>query len=285
MQDLAGFQMYTESIMIWSLMSKKRAVQSLPTDMKMRSLGMGATESTWCMCPRMHTFFPHTAHFQGHRPPPPLRAAVLGRYPGSVSSLLWYQYTATGSTSLFLTNLVYFISFTVFHQSCWSSRSAFVLALSPLICVSPARPATHSPDFLKPNIKIELFVVPSSRTPSTLRSLNDMCVAGAPHTPFAGLSSTRLSSQMNESNCSDVDQSMALPVTRLFSLGSPLTSNGRRSTTHSGFFVSRSSGSQSLSMPPIPAVNKPTPSTYNRPSTSALCACSIFDDTVPLLQM
>ncbi len=42
----------------------------------------------------------------------------------------------------------------------------------------------HSPAFLNPSIMIEFVVVPRSKTPSTSRSRNDMCVAGAPQRPY-----------------------------------------------------------------------------------------------------
>lgn len=52
----------------WSLMSQSLAVQSLLTETKMRSFGIGVTASTYDMCPFMKIFLPQNAIFHGHGP-------------------------------------------------------------------------------------------------------------------------------------------------------------------------------------------------------------------------
>ncbi len=42
----------------------------------------------------------------------------------------------------------------------------------------------QAPVRLNPSMMIEFVVVPRSKTPSTPRSRNDMCVAGAPQRPY-----------------------------------------------------------------------------------------------------
>ena len=131
-------------------------------------------------------------------------------------------------------------------------------------------PVRASATRLNPIATIELVVVPSKSTPSAPRSPNAMCVAGDPHTPFAGLSNTKQSSHRRLSSSGAVDQSMLRPETRALSLEEPTTPKQPRSNAKSGFRVSARSGSHSFRNPPRPHENNPTPSTYSSPSTSAL---------------